>query len=315
MKISVFVGSGATHPGVAGLVDTAQQAEAAGLDGVWYAQLFMEDALTAIALAGARTSRIELGTAVVPTFTRHPWVMAQQALTTQVATAGRLALGVGLSHRVTIEGNFGLRFDGLAKHAEEYLTVVRELTHSGSVNFDGEQYQVKGTMEVAGATPPSLLIAALGPRMLEVAGRLADGTITWMVGPRTLESHITPRIMDSAHRAGRPSPRICVGIPVAVADDREAALTEAASRFAGFEKLPSYRSMLDLEDASGPADVAAVGTESEVEEQLRTLRLSGGHGHTGNLLPRRTTGEVDRPDLEPAELPGRPDLDSGPQSR
>ena len=279
------MGSGAARAGLWGLVETAERAEADGLDGVWYAQLFMEDALTAIAVAGTRTRRIELGTAVVPTFTRHPWVMAQQAMTAQVATGGRLALGIGLSHRVTIEGNFGLRFERVAQHAEEYLAVVRELAHSGSVDFAGDRYRVSGTLEVAGAEPPPILVAALGPRMLEVAGRLADGTITWMVGPRTLARHVVARMGESARGAGRPAPRVCAGVPVAVTDDRRAALAEAAERFAGFERLPSYRAMLDIEGASGPADVAVVGSEAEVERELLRYADAGATDILATIFP------------------------------
>ena len=285
MRISVFVGSGAPRAGLEGLVETAERAERDGLDGVWYAQLFAEDALTAIAVAGARTDRIELGTAVVPTFTRHPWVMAQQALTTQAATGGRLALGIGLSHRVTIEDNFGLSFTRVAEHAEEYLTVVRELAHSGSVDFSGKRYRVSGTMDVAGVSPPPILAAALGPRMLEVAGRLADGTITWMVGPRTLEGHVVPGISDSARRAGRPAPRICAGVPLAVADDRGEALAEAARRFSGFASLPSYRAMLDIEGAGGPEEVAVVGSEAEVERELRRYADAGATDILATIFP------------------------------
>lgn len=284
MKISVFVGSGSALTGLEGLVQTAVRAEADGFDGVWYAQLFGEDALTAIAVAGGSTRRIELGTAVVPTFTRHPWVMAQQALTTQVATGGRLTLGFGLSHRVTIEDNFGLRFERLAEHTQEYVSVVRELVNTGSVEFTGQQYKVRGTMDIEGATPFPILVAALGPRMLDVASRLADGTVTWMVGKQTLKGHIAPRMTMGAEEAGRPAPRICVGIPVAVAD-REAALTEARSRFGGFDRLPSYRRMLDIEGVDDAADVAVVGNEAEVEQELREYAEAGATDILATIFP------------------------------
>ena len=284
MKISVFVVSGLAPSGLDGLVETAVRAEADGFDGVWYAQFFGEDALTAIAVAGGRTERIELGTAVVPTFTRHPWVMAQQARTIQVATGGRLVLGIGVSHRVTIEGNFGLPFERIAEHTEEYVSVVRELVHNGSVDFTGKRYTVSGTMDIEGASPFPILVAALGPRMLDVAGRLADGTITWMVGKSTLERHVVPRISDAAREAGRPAPRICVGVPIAVADRAEA-LAEAGRRFAGYDRLPSYRRMLDIEGASGAADVAIVGDEAEVERQLREYAEAGATDILATIFP------------------------------
>lgn len=285
MRISLFVASGAGQPGLKGLVSTFRRAEADGFDGVWMPQLFMEDSLTVIAAAGAETRRIELGTAVVPTFTRHPWVMAQQALTTQVAVGGRLALGFGPSHRVTIEGNFGMRFEGIAEHVREYVTVVSKLVHTRSVDFAGSHYRVKGDMEVEDATPFPILVSALGPRMLDVAGTLADGTVTWMVGRKTLEGHIVPRIREAAGRSGRPDPRICVGIPVAVTDDSEAALSEAESRFAFYGRLPSYQRMLEIEGADGPGRIAVVGNEAEVERQLRGYAEAGATDILASIFP------------------------------
>ncbi len=294
MKISIFIGSGSPTPGLEGLIETSVRAESDGFDGAWYAQLFMEDALTAISVVGGRTNRIELGTAVVPSFTRHPWTMAQQALTTQVATGGRLALGIGPSHRVTIEGNFGLRFERIAEHTEEYVSVVRQLVDNGSAEFVGKHYRVRGELEVAGAARFPILISALGPRMLDVAGRLADGTVTWMVGRRALERHIVARIHSAAEGYGRPAPRICVGVPIAVTDDREKAIEQAGRRFAGFSRLPSYRKMLDIEGADGPADVAVVGNEAEVERQLREYAEAGATDILAMIFPVGRSHEASR---------------------
>ena len=294
MKIAIFIGSGSPTPGLKGLIETSVRAEKDGFDGAWYPQLFMEDALTAISVIGERTSRIELGTAVVPSFTRHPWAMAQQALTAQVATGGRLALGIGPSHKVTIEGNFGLRFERIAEHVEEYVSVVRPLVESGSVDFSGRHYRVRGEMEVAGAGRFPILISALGPRMLDVAGRLADGTVTWMVGKGALGGHIAPRIRAAAERAERPSPRICVGVPIAVTDDRERGIEEAGRRFAGYARLPSYRRMLDIEGADGPAQVAVVGSEAEVEHQLSGYAGAGATDILAMIFPVGSSEEESR---------------------
>lgn len=294
MKISIFMGSGSPMPGLEGLIETSVRAESDGFDGVWFAQLFMEDALTAISVAGGRTNRVELGTAVVPSFTRHPWTMAQQALTTQAATGGRLALGIGPSHKVTIEGNFGLRFERIAEHTEEYVSVVRQLVHNGSVDFSGKHYRVRGEMEVAGAARFPILISALGPKMLDVAGRLADGTVTWMVGKSALEHHIVPRIHAAAERSGRPVPRVCVGVPIAVTDDNDRAIQEAGGRFAGFARLPSYRRMLDIDGADGPADVAVVGNEAQVERQLREYAEAGATEILATIFPVGRSEEASR---------------------
>ena len=292
MKISIFIGLRSSTPGLSGLIETSVRAETDGFDGAWLPQLFMEDVLTAISVIGERTNRIELGTAVVPSFTRHPWTMAQQALTAQVATGGRLALGIGPSHKVTIEGNFGLRFERIAEHIDEYVSIVRELVDTGSVDFTGQHYRVRGEMEVAGAGRFPILISALGPRMLDVAGRLADGTVTWMVGRNALERHIAPRIRTAAERSGRPAPRICVGVPIAVTDNRERATEEAGSRFAGYARLPSYRRMLDIEGADGPAEVAVVGSEAEVERQLRGYAESGATDILAMIFPVGSSEEA-----------------------
>jgi 5,10-methylenetetrahydromethanopterin reductase len=285
MHIGPFIGSGSIIRDLDGYVGYAAQAERDGFDSIWYAQLMGADVLTVIALAGQKTSRIEMGTAVVPSFPRHPLVMAQQAMTAQAATDGRLALGIGLSHKVTIEKMLGLSFDRPARHMREYLSVLRALTHEGGASFEGQTFRVNASIAVAGATPPPILVAALGPRMLQIAGELADGTITWMVGVRTLETHIVPGIAESARAAGRPEPRICAGVPVAVTDDRDAAMQAAARSFQGFDRLPSYRSMLDIEGAAGPADVAVVGDESRVEQELRRYADAGATDLLATIFP------------------------------
>ena len=282
MRIGPFIGSDSD---LEGQVNYAVQAERDGFDSIWYAQVMSADALTVVALAGQRTGRIELGTAVVPTYPRHPQVIAQQGLTAQAAAGGRLALGIGLSHRVIIEDGLGLSFDRPARHMREYVSVLRALVHDGGASFEGEIFRVDASIQLPGATPFPILVAALGPRMLKVAGELADGTITWMVGLRTLETHIVPRIAAAAKAAGRPEPRVCVGVPVAVAGDRAAGMEVAAAKFQGLDRFPSYRRMLDIEGVAGPADVAVVGNESEVERELRRHADAGATDLLAAILP------------------------------
>ena len=251
------------------------EAEEDGYPSVWFSQIFGSDALTTIALAGQKTERIEMGTSVVPTYPHHPFTLAQQALTVQVATGGRLALGVGLSHQPVIEGMWGLSYEKPARHMREYLSVLRPLITEGKVAFTGETFRVTGGVNVPGATPCPILIAALAPMMLRIAGELADGTVTWMTGPKTIESHIVPRITAAAESAGRPAPRVCVALPVAVTDDAAAAREQAAQLFQIYGQLPNYKRMLDKEGVAGPADVAIVGDESAVERQLREMASAG----------------------------------------
>jgi F420-dependent oxidoreductase-like protein len=255
--------------------EVAAEAESAGFASVWYANLTRgADALSLITLAGQATSTIELGTAVVPTYPRHPLAMAQQAATTNVLVGGRLALGIGPSHRMRIEDEHGLSYEKPARHVREYLSVLVPVLREESVDFKGETYQVTSGLQVQGNRPFPVLISALAPAMLRVAGELADGTITWMAGRRAVDEHVVPRITAAAKEAGRPSPRIVVTLPIAVSDPDEGRRA-AAGQFAFYAQLPNYRRMLDTGGADTPGDVAIVGDEVAVEAELRALAASG----------------------------------------
>ena len=285
MRIGIFVGSLGAAGDLEGQVDQIVDAEDDGFDSFWSAQVAGVDALTLFALAGQETDRIEMGTAVVPTFPRHPLALAQQSLTVQAATDGRLTLGIGLSHRPAVEGRLGMAFDRPALHMREYLSVLRPLVHEGSVEFSGEIFNVNGSIQMPGATPFPIMIAALAPMMLRIAGELSEGTITWMVGRKTLAGHIVPRITSAAESAGRPAPRVCVGAPIAVTDDTAAARAHATELFQRYDQLPSYRRMLDIEGVQAPADVAIVGDEAEVEAQLRALADAGATDFLAAVFP------------------------------
>jgi 5,10-methylenetetrahydromethanopterin reductase len=254
------------------LLASARTASEAGLD-LWVPQLFDVDALTALAVVAREIPGLHVGTGVVPTYTRHPLVMASQALTVQAATGGRLTLGIGLSHQVVIEGVYGVSFAKPVRHMREYLEILMPVLHQGEVNFEGEELTARtmGPMKVRGAEAPPVVVAALGTQMLHVTGRLADGTSLWMVGPKTVADHIVPTITKAAEAAGRPGPRVIVGLPVSVTADADAAREKATATFGFYNNLPSYRAMLDREGAGGPADVAVVGDEESVAAQLRHL--------------------------------------------
>jgi F420-dependent oxidoreductase-like protein len=239
-------------------------------------KVFGVDALTVLAVAGREVPDIPLGTAVVPTYPRHPMVLAQQAVTTQQATSGRLTLGIGLSHQMVVENMWGISFEKPARHMEEYLSVLMPLLKEGNIQFTGETIKAMGQLQIRDAgAPPSVCVAALGPKMLSLAGSLADGTITWMTGPKTVGAHIAPRITEAADKAERESPRIIVGLPVAITDDESAARETAAKVFSIYGQLPSYRAMLDREGAGGPADVAIVGDEASVLAQIEEVFAQG----------------------------------------
>jgi F420-dependent oxidoreductase-like protein len=274
MRIGIM--SGATgDAGLDGLVATAKQAEAAGFSSLWVANIFGLDAIGSLAVVGRETTSLELGTAVVPTYPRHPTAMAQQALTTQVASGGRFVLGIGLSHKLVIEDMLGLSYDKPARHMREYLEVLVPLLAGEQVQYQGEHYRVAAQIEVAGATSPQLLVAALGPVMLKLTGRLADGTITWMCGPRTLADHIGPGLRSAAAEAGRPEPRVVAGFPVVLTNDTAGARAKIAEMLEIYGQLPSYRAMIDREGVAGPADIALVGNESELRAAIEQVRSSG----------------------------------------
>jgi 5,10-methylenetetrahydromethanopterin reductase len=257
------------------IVTEAVRVEADGFAFFVVPSIFSLDAIGMLIAAGRETHRIELVPAVVPTPPRHPAAMAQQALTAQAASGGRFTLGVGLSHRAVIEDMFGLSYEKPARQMREYLSVLVPLLEGKPAAFDGEWYRVHARLDVPEAKPVSVLVAALGPRMLEVAGELAAGTVTWMTGLRTLERHVVPSIRRAAAAAGRGRPRIQSAVPICLTDDVDAAREACNRNFSIYGKLPSYRAMLDREGAGRPGDVALLGGEDELRAGLARHRDVG----------------------------------------
>lgn len=271
---------------VDGVVASAATVREQGFHSLWLPQGDMTDALTAIAIAGREVPELEFGTAVVPVYPRHPMALAAQALTVQAATRNRLVLGIGLSHRFVVEGSWGYSYDRPASYLREYLRALMPLMAGEAVDVRGEHVTAVGQVTVADARPPQVLVAALGPRMLALTGELADGTITWCAGPRTLADHIVPSLGRAAEEAGRSAPRVVAGLPICVADDADAARRKIAGALAGYGSLPSYRAMLDREGVDGPGDIAIVGDEASVTEQLATLDDAGVTDFNAAILPR-----------------------------
>lgn len=286
MRIGIMVGATDGLDGTLdGLVKRTQDLERRGFDSVWMANIFGLDAIGALAIAGRETERIELGTAVVPTFPRHPVAIAQQALTTQAACGGRFSLGIGLSHKIVIENMFGFSYDKPARNMREYLEVLTPLMRGEPAKFEGEHYRVNAGLQVPGAANTPVLIAALGDVMLKLAGTYTDGTILWMTGPATIESHIGPKLRAAAEEAGRDAPRIVAGLPIVLTNDPDAARKWIAENLAMYGTLPSYRAMLDKEGAATPADVAIVGDEAALDTALDRLRDVGVTDFDASLMP------------------------------
>ena len=252
------------------IVDDVVRAEADGFGSAWSAHFSRGvDALDVLAVAGARTSRIDLGVGIVPTYPRHPLALAQQAATVQAFCGGRLTLGVGVSHRPVIEDLHGLPFARPAAHMRDYLSVLMPLLREGSVRHKGDFYQVDGGFVVPSTSPVPVLVGALSPLMVEVAGELADGVVTWLAGPRSLGEQIVPRLHAAAR--GRPAPRVVAALPVAVCADAGRARAAADDVFGRYSGLDNYRRLLEREGAPSPGGLAVTGTEAEIETQLRRL--------------------------------------------
>jgi F420-dependent oxidoreductase-like protein len=254
-------------------------ADEAGLASVWIPQIPDEfDALTAAALAGAETSRIEIGTAVVPVQPRHPIALAQQVLSVQAVCEGRLALGLGVSHHWIVDEMLGLPYERPAATLAAHLDVLGPaLAGPGPVDVENDLFRVHNPLDITDVVPTPVLVAALGPVMLRLAGERADGTILWLADERAIATHVAPRITAAAEAAGRPAPRIVAGVPVCLCrdDEVEAAADRANRLLSEAEVSPNYQRLLDQGDARNVGDILAAGSEAAIEKRLRAFADAG----------------------------------------
>ncbi|MBT3533635.1 MAG: TIGR03564 family F420-dependent LLM class oxidoreductase [Rhodospirillaceae bacterium] len=254
----------------------ARDVEARGFASFWLANTRGHDAVTAMAMAGRETTTLEVGTAVTPVQPRHPSALAQQALTASALARGRFTLGIGLSHKVVIEDALGLSYAKPAKTMEEYLEILAPLLAGEDAAYKGDIYCSKYALGVKdAANPVPLIIAALGPMMLELAGRHSDGTCLWMTGARTIAQHVVPAIRDAAASAGRPAPRVIAGFPVVLTDDPDGTREKVNQILQVYGQLPSYRAMMDREGAASPGDIALVGDEAALDEAIAKIGDAG----------------------------------------
>jgi 5,10-methylenetetrahydromethanopterin reductase len=274
---------------VSASVEHIQAAAADGFRGYWLQQSGLVDALGVYVAAAPGTPGMELGTAVVPTFGQHPAALAAQALTAQAITGGRIALGIGLSHPATVEGRWGQRFERPVRHLTDYLDILQPLLANGAADHQGEVWSSVSGGPRPTTSPPPVLLAALGPQLLRICGQRAAGTVTWLAGPTTIAEHVVPILREAAEEARRPAPRVVCSLPIVVTDDVDAARRRIAAAIGAHAGHPSYRALLDREGAAGPADVAVLGDEAGVTDQLSALSAAG------------------CTEFSAAELPGNPD--------
>jgi F420-dependent oxidoreductase-like protein len=291
MRIGVMVGPerGRYRTKVDRLRADARWADESGVAAVWVPQIPDDfDALTAAAIVGAETTHIEVGTAVVPVQPRHPIALAQQALSVQAVCEGRLSLGLGVSHHWIIDEMLGLDYEHPAPTMRAYLDVLdRALAGPGSVDVDNELFRVHNPLDITDITPTPVLLAALGPAMLRLAGQRTGGTILWMADERAIGSHVVPHITRAAEAAGRPAPRVVAGVPVCLCRDQEvdAAVARTNRILAEAEVSPNYQRLLDHGDARNVGDILAAGSESAIEKRLRAFADAGATDASVRVVP------------------------------
>ena len=291
MRVGVMIGPERGDPArkVARMIEDVEWAESAGMDTAWVPQIPSDfDALIAVALMGARTTRIELGTAVVPLQAQHPIALARQALSAQAAASGRLALGVGPSHHWIVTDMLGLPYERPAGYTRDALDVLDvALRGPGPVDVENATFTVHNPLDVGPTTRVPVLLAALGPVMLTLAGERADGTVLWMADERAIAEHVVPRITKAAEGAGRPAPRVVAGIPVCLCrPDEVDAARERANRILGEAEIsPNYQRLLDYGDARDIGELCAAGDEDAIAARFRRFADAGVTDLSVRLLP------------------------------
>ncbi|HVU74620.1 MAG TPA: TIGR03564 family F420-dependent LLM class oxidoreductase [Mycobacteriales bacterium] len=291
MRIGVMVGPerGRYATKVQRLISDAQWAEQAGLNGVWIPQIPDEfDALTACAVVAMSTERIEIGTAVVPVQPRHPVALAQQVLSTQAVAQGRLALGLGVSHHWIIKEMLGLPYEKPAAMLRDYLEAfLPMLAGPGTTTVKNDTFDVNQPLDVTDVAPTPVLLAALGPVMLRLAGEKGDGTILWLADEKAIGDHIAPLINGAAEAAGRPAPRIVAGVPVCLCADSEveAATTRANRLLSEAEVSPNYQKLMEHGNAREVGDILAAGSEEAIEKRLRAFADAGATDLSVRVVP------------------------------
>ncbi|BCI78502.1 LLM class F420-dependent oxidoreductase [Mycolicibacterium sp. TY66] len=283
MQISIFGSLSGLKSPVDDTVAYLAQLRDEGFRRAWFAQMPYEpDLLTVLTVGLREVDGIEVGTGVLPIQNQLPMLLAQRALTISQMTGGRLLLGLGMTHQAVTEGMWGIPWDKPVRRLNEYLDGLLPLLNGEKADATGETVTTRGALIIPGAPTPPVYIAALGPKLLQIAGRRSSGTVTWMTGPKTLAGHVGPTLRQAAADAGRADAvRVVAAIPVAVTDDVDSARKQAAEQFAIYGHLPSYRAMLDREGYAGPEDIAIIGDEQTVRDRLAELEAAGVDEYVG----------------------------------
>lgn len=276
------------------VLEQARRAHDLGVRQVWVPQQFHYDAIALAGLIGSAVPGLGVGTSVVPLNPRHPLIVASLAQTAQAAAHGNFSLGLGLGARAIERQTFGTDWSNTIQRLREYLTILRAVFDTGSVDVHGTELTASPAFPVtsAGGTPMPVYVAAMGPKALRVTGELADGTLPYLAGPRTIGEFIVPAITKAAAEAGRPSPRIIAAVPVLLSD-MDAARTVAAKQLSFYQTIPSYRNVIAREGAASITDLAAIGTPESVVKQLRRYLDAGATDVVINPLDRSESVDLE----------------------
>lgn len=279
-RVGLVINSGSVKEAVQAIID----AEQAGVRQVWTTQgPTVMDALTIFTHAATRTGAIRMGTSILPTYPRHPLVVAAQARTFDAVAPGRLRLGIGTSHRPTIEGMYGIKMTAPLAHLREYVRVLHAALWEGKVDHQGRFFQVHADLPGTARVP--ILIAALGKGAFQAAGEVADGALSWVCPVSYLLQTGLPALQAGASQAQRPAPPLIAHVPVALDSDPQAVLAAARKRLGHYGKLPFYRRMFIKAGYSIPEDGAlpdaliddlvVSGDEQAVADRLTGLLSNG----------------------------------------
>jgi F420-dependent oxidoreductase-like protein len=287
------------NPQAVNLVDDviaqAKRAHALGVRQVWLAQQFDHDAISLAGLVGAAVPGLGVGTSVVPINPRHPLIVASQAQTAQAASHGNFSLGLGLGAHEPERQAFGTLWPNTIQRLRDHLTVLRSIFDTAAVDFAGDEISARPgwPVRVAGGTPVPVYVAAMGPKALGVTGELADGTLPYLAGPRTIAEFIEPTIAKAAADAGRSKPRIIAAVPTLVSDDVDTARQFAAEQLSFYETIPSYQKVIAREGVASAADLAAIGSAETVSRQLRSYLDAGATDVVLSALDRASAAQAE----------------------
>ena len=276
MRISLFD----SQPVVSTAVANALRAQSAGLHRYWAPQVMNADTMLTLGAVAAAVPDIELGTSVMAMQTMLPQTMAQQARTLNQVSGGRFTLGIGVNHEPVVTNRWGLPWEKPYSRFVDYLNAMTPLLEGNPVDVSGTFFSHTTEIAVPGDAP-GLMLAALGPKMLNLAAERSGGTITWMTGPKTIEAHIRPNL--DAGGGGD----VVAGVSVITTDgdeETEASRGWANKALAIYPQLPSYRAVMDREGASEAADLVLIGSADDVRAGIEQYRDAGTDEVALNLM-------------------------------